>query len=301
MEIKVNDYCEPEHFKALNEANYDVSRSCEYEKNEMHHIHESWEMLLIEEGSADYYISGKKYYAEAGDILLIGSREHHMRRLDQLPFLRYGLGVKPSYYRSLNLGEDLLKVFATPSQEEFEHHLKGVEPQIFGEIIHQMQFLYGECGRDRPFRSQLERSVLTEIAVLLYRQMGWERKDSVLSPMQLRMGEVKEYIDLHYREPLDLSALAKEFFLHPVTISKEFNKCFGYSYTQYINSVRICEGAHLLETTQESVTDIAQQCGYDNVNTFLRQFKQIMETTPLQYRKGMQEWFKRSRQELPHP
>lgn len=59
MDIKINDYQEEEHFKALNEANYDISRTCEWEKNEMHHIHESSEILFIEEGSADYYIEGK--------------------------------------------------------------------------------------------------------------------------------------------------------------------------------------------------------------------------------------------------
>lgn len=61
MKLKINDYYEPDHFRALNEDNYNLSRSCEYDKNEMHHIHESCEILLIEEGSADYYISGKKY------------------------------------------------------------------------------------------------------------------------------------------------------------------------------------------------------------------------------------------------
>ena len=46
MDVKINDYYEPAHFKALNEANYDVSHSCEYEQNEMHHIHESAEIFL---------------------------------------------------------------------------------------------------------------------------------------------------------------------------------------------------------------------------------------------------------------
>lgn len=93
MDIKINDYYEPEHFKALNEADYDVSHSCDYEKNAMHHIHESTEILIVESGSADYYIDGRKYYVEAGDILIIGSRKSHMRRMDRLPFARYGLAV----------------------------------------------------------------------------------------------------------------------------------------------------------------------------------------------------------------
>lgn len=294
MEIKINDYYEPDHFRALNEDNYNLSHSCEYDKNEMHHIHEACEILMIENGSAAYYIDGKKYDVEPGDILIIGSRQHHMRRLERLPFLRYGLALKPSYYRSLNLGEDLLKVFQTPSPEDFKLHFKSVPPAVFDEIIRLIQFLYSESGADKPFSPLLERSILTEIAVILYRQAGLKQKGDSVSSMHERMVELKEYIDGHYWEPLDLNVLGKQFFLHPVTISKEFKKSFGYTLTKYINNVRICESAKRLETTRDSVLEIASACGYESVNTFLRHFKAVMETTPLQYRKAMQEWFSRN-------
>lgn len=294
MEIKINDYYEPEHFRALNEDNYNLSRSCEYDKNEMHHIHTACEILMIESGSAAYYIDGKKYYVEPSDILIIGSRQHHMRRLDRLPFLRYGLTLKPSYLQSLNLGEDLLKVFQTPSPEEFKLHFKGVPPAVFDEIVRLIQFLYGESGAGKPFSPLLERSILTAVAVTLYRQSGLKQKEEPISSMHKRMVELKEYVDVHYQEPLDLNILGKQFFLHPVTISKEFKKSFGCTLTKYINNVRICESAKRLETTGDSVLEIASACGYESVNTFLRHFKDVMETTPLQYRKTMQEWFSRN-------
>lgn len=292
LEIKINDYYEPEHFQALNEDNYNLSRSCEYDRNEMHHIHEACEILLIEEGAADYYIGGKKYYVEPGDILVISSRTHHMRRLDRLPFLRYGFCIKPSYYRSLNLGQEMEKIFQTPLLEDYEKHFKGVKREIFQEIIHLIQYLYHEGSGDKPFNSLFERSIITEIAVLLYRLSGLNQKETPLSPMYVRMSEIKEYIDNNYQISLDLNRLSQQFYLHPVTISKEFNKCFGQSLSKYINNVRICEGARLLESTQDSITDIAEKCGYDSGNTFLRQFKAIMETTPLQYRKSIQQLLK---------
>ena len=101
MEIKINDYYEPDHFRAICEDNYNISRTCEYEKNEMHHIHNTSEVLLVEDGAADYYISGKKYHVEPYDILVIGAMEHHLRRIDRLPFSRYGFTVKPTYYRTM--------------------------------------------------------------------------------------------------------------------------------------------------------------------------------------------------------
>lgn len=288
MEIRINDYLEPDHFRALNEDNYNLSRSCEYEKNEMHHIHETAEILLVEQGCADYYIAGKKYSIEPGDILIIGPREHHMRRLYTLPFLRYGISIKPAYYRSLNLGEDLIKIFQTPSPEQFIKCFKNVEKNAFNEIIHLMEYLYGETGEAKSFSPLLERCVFTEIAIILYRISDLKPRE--INAMYSRMMEVREYIDVNYKTPIDLQTLSEMFFLHPVTISKEFNKAVGQSITKYINSVRICEGARLLENTDMNVTEIALECGYDNVNTFIRQFKIIVETTPLQYRKSIHEW-----------
>lgn len=297
MEIKINDYWGPDHFRALSEDNFNVSRSCEYERSEMHHNHSSSEILFVEEGSADYYVDGKKYHLEQGDIMVIGGQEHHRWRLLECPFLRYGLSVKPSYYESLNLGEDLKKVFLTPTQTVYQKHYKHVDPEIFSHIIELLQQLYGEQAIHKPFRSMIERTLITQIAILLFRVFGLERRESELSMMNLRMIDIKEYIDLHFRENLNLQMLSELFYLHPATISKEFNKYFGKTIIKYINSVRVCEAASLLENTNESVTSISAKCGYDSVNTFLRQFKLIMETTPLQYRKAVKEWFEKKREQ----
>ena len=135
MEIKINDYYEPDHFRAICEDNYNISRTCEYEKNEMHHIHNTSEILLVEDGAADYYISGRKYHVEPYDILVIGAMEHHLRRIDRLPFSRYGFTVKPTYYRSTVLDSDLQKVFNTPTPEEFVQNYKNVDRAVFGQLI----------------------------------------------------------------------------------------------------------------------------------------------------------------------
>ena len=59
MQIRVNDYEEHEHFRAICEDCYNVSRTCGYDRLRMSHIHNTCEILLVETGEADYYISGK--------------------------------------------------------------------------------------------------------------------------------------------------------------------------------------------------------------------------------------------------
>ena len=89
--------------------------------------------------------------------------------------------------------------------------------------------------------------------------------------------------------------LGEKFFLHPSTISKDFTKYCGYNLNKYINTVRVCEAASLLENNSDSVAVIAERCGYDSVNKVLRQFKSIMDVSPLQYRKSVHEWWETSR------
>ena len=148
MEIKINDYYEPDHFRAISEDNYNISRTCEYEKNEMHHIHNTSEILLVEDGAADYYISGRKYHVEPYDILVIGAMEHHLRRIDRLPFSRYGFTAKPTYYRSIILDHDLQKVFGTPPPDVFVQNYKNVDRAVFGHLIDMLCYLKEE-GDDR--------------------------------------------------------------------------------------------------------------------------------------------------------
>lgn len=292
MDIKINDYGS-DHFKAINEDNYNISRTCECRKNIMNHIHNSSEILLIEQGSADYFISGKKYHVEKNDILIIGAMEHHQSRITEPPYTRYGFTIKPSYCKSLNLENDLMHVFSTPAQELYETQYKNINPEKIRQIIELFCYLKKEEDLNKTFRPLMERTIITQIAVLLFRAVGLTRQGRVLSAMNERMLEIKDYINLHFSETLDLQRLSDVFYLHPTTISKEFNKYCGMTLVQYINTVRVCEAAKLLESSQYSITIISNKCGYGNVNTFLRQFKSIMKVSPLQYRKSVLEFFRK--------
>ena len=54
---------------------------------------------------------------------------------------------------------------------------------------------------------------------------------------------------------------------------------------EYINLVRIQNACEMLKKTDEMVSDIAYKCGYSVLSTFNRNFKQIMECSPYEWRK----------------
>ena len=60
----------------------------------------------------------------------------------------------------------------------------------------------------------------------------------------------------------------------------------GIDFVTYLNMVRVEKAAELLKGTSLKITDIALRCGFDNVRTFNRVFKEVTGTTPSAFSKG---------------
>jgi len=64
-----------------------------------------------------------------------------------------------------------------------------------------------------------------------------------------------------------------------------YKNCFGISFHQDAIRARICYASHLLSDTVLSIASVAEQCGYEDYNYFLRQFQKVTGITPGQFRK----------------
>ena len=130
--------------------------------------------------------------------------------------------------------------------------------------------------------------MLLELTIILKRYLNLEKKD--ISGTYKAMSDIKNYIDLHYAEELNLTVLSRNFYIQPNTISKNFKKIFGKNVVNYINSVRIANAVRILEESHVSITELSGAVGYSSMNTFLRQFRDIMGISPLQYKKQMEQY-----------
>ncbi len=290
-EIGINDYYEPEHFRALCEDNYNISRTMEIVGDTMNHIHNSCEILFVEEGVAEYTVFDRKYLIEKYDILVIGAMEYHHRVIVTPPYKRYGLAVNPKFIKDILNDDDLVNVYKTPIKEDFVEHYKNIDKDIFQGIVELLKILNNEADSSEPFKSLLEKSIFTQITVMLFREFNIKKLEGEYSVQRERMNSIKEYIDNNYFEDISLEDLSQKFYLHPTTISKEFNKYCGKNIKKYIIAVKIYNATKLLENTNYSILTVSEKSGFNNVNTFLRQFKSVMEISPLQYRKSLTNLF----------
>lgn len=97
--------------------------------------------------------------------------------------------------------------------------------------------------------------------------------------------KAKEYINEHFSETISVKDVADTVCISESYFKSIFKKNSGYSYSEYLTSVRIDHAKKLLITTEKSVTEIAMDVGYQNPNSFSSLFKRETGLTPTQYKK----------------
>lgn len=94
-----------------------------------------------------------------------------------------------------------------------------------------------------------------------------------------------EYIAENYQRPITLDDLAKISGLSAKYFCRYFNSIVHRTPIDYLNYYRIERACILLEQGNQSVTEVAYACGYNDSSYFVRSFKKYKNITPNQYAK----------------
>jgi len=96
--------------------------------------------------------------------------------------------------------------------------------------------------------------------------------------------KAKNYMDSHYMGMHHQRDIENEFGIDINYLNILFKKEYGKTLYKYMTEMRLEHAKHLLETSTDTITDIALHIGYPNANSFSRAFKRCERKTPQQYR-----------------
>ncbi|HEY9395733.1 MAG TPA: AraC family transcriptional regulator [Nocardioides sp.] len=99
-----------------------------------------------------------------------------------------------------------------------------------------------------------------------------------------RLLRARDAMDRHYAEPLDVAAIARVAHVSPAHFSRRFKAVFGETPHRYLQRRRIERSMALLRDTATPVTDVALRVGFTSLGTFSRTFRDIVGTSPTDYR-----------------
>ena len=96
---------------------------------------------------------------------------------------------------------------------------------------------------------------------------------------------VLKFIRENFHKDITLDDMAKQAELSTKYFCSFFHKMTGIPPVKYLLTYRIEHAARVLLSSEKTVTQIAYDCGFNDLSYFIKTFKEIKGVTPKQYRK----------------
>ncbi len=232
---------------------------------------DSYLFVMVEKGSGFLTYDGITYHVRAGECFFVDCRKTYAQGSDsQTPWVIswvhfYG-ATSQQYYDMFRKSQ--VPVF-TPNQFDDCQELL-------------MQLLHKT--KNKTAHGELECSL--HIVELLTHLLSTKKTTGTPKrPMVVKCQAIKEYLDEHYVDAINLDSLASEFYISKYYMTREFKNLYGQSIIEYALSKRITLAKQLLRYTNGSINDIALECGFHDQGYFNKQFKKAEHITGKEYRK----------------
>lgn len=126
---------------------------------------------------------------------------------------------------------------------------------------------------------------LKEIILLLSQTREAETIQVILSQLFSPVTYTfKQIIEAHLFMPVNIEELAQKTNLSISSFKREFKKLYDDSPANYIKNKRLERASELLLASDERITDIAFDCGFNDLTNFTKSFHLRYGVTPTQYR-----------------
>ena len=261
---------------------FSVSSVCDSCKTDPFHFHthSHAELIYVESGEILFECSGRKYLASAGDLLIIGRMENHGTHVLKEPYHRLCVNISYDTAADNDREHRLFSIIQNVGQQNDRVlHIgkdSGID-KLMSEIIAEY---YGSS----PCRDEMLSALAAKLLVTIYRIQFASRTANV-KRINEKVLQIQQYIDGNFTENISVEKLAQENFMSPDHLTRCFKEMTGYSPKQYIIACRLQYARKLILSEDMSVKEAAFECGFCDVNHFIRSFKKYYNETPGKFMK----------------
>jgi len=99
-----------------------------------------------------------------------------------------------------------------------------------------------------------------------------------------RIAKVCEYMEQHFHDTICLSDMASLVGMSDTAFSHFFKSKTSMTFIDYLNDMRIAHACQLLSETDQNISEVCYNSGFNNISNFIRMFKKRKQMTPNAYR-----------------
>lgn len=234
------------------------------------HLHEAVEIVYVTEGTIELGVGQELYHMEKGDFgIVFPNVIHH--------YQAFGTGKNKMIY--LFVEPSLLPAYSAQLQKCSPEYPIIKKEQIREDIVNTMKSLVHMKERSPMLIQAYVQIILAHV----FSDMKMIDKSAVGSDDLIY--NAVEYVAKNFRDEITLEKMASHLGVSKYVLSRMFAKTFHCNFSRYVNGVRLNYASSALENSQESITNISLDCGFESQRTFNRVFKERYKMTPREYRK----------------
>ena len=279
-----------DHFGAAG-RHYHVYRIRSSALDHTEHYHDYFQVCCVTCGEIFHRQEGEQVSLAAGDAFIIPPGFTHSLHFDGTYSEMYSLAFEDAIFR---------RSFSQFNASGFLDRLRGEPPggsvrlRLTPDVDQRrslealmdclMRQQNASCSPELSAAPTLIASILCLLAQIYYRQQDAPHSGELVS-YNSAMLECTRYIDLHYRDSLRVSDLARRFGLSRSALCAVFPRFTGLSLRRYVAQRRILQAQLLIRARPElPLGQIAQEVGYEDASTFYRNFLRLTGVSPAKYR-----------------
>ncbi len=101
-----------------------------------------------------------------------------------------------------------------------------------------------------------------------------------------RIEKIFAYLNNNYFRDISLKDIAKMFGMSGSSFARIIKKWTGMTFVNILNEVRVAHATKMLINSTSTISEIAYQCGFNNLSYFNKIFKEKRSVSPKQYRRN---------------
>ncbi len=258
------------------------------------HYHPEIELVYIVKGTGRQFIGDNIHHFKKDDMILLGANLPHLWRSDE-KYLKKNSRLKVEAI-IIHLTPDCFGAdfFSLPENRElkrlFERAQQGVR------VKNNTRNVVSEWMRQLLVAQKGERIILL---LRILNTIAQSRQTKPVCSKGLvfrydpsetdRMNTIYQYIMANFSGKITLGQIARVAHISPHAFCRYFKSRIKKTFSRFLMEVRIGHACKLLAETNEPVSNICYQCGFNNFSNFNRHFKALRGMTPLAHRKYYQD------------
>lgn len=250
------------------------------------HAHQQYELHLILETRGKAFVGDYIGNFEAGDLFLTGPNLPHNWTTDE----DY---KEPQEVRDMLVQfsdkslRTLIEIFPEFSElnEMLDNSSRGLKFVQFDPRIaqHSMEQIRDQHGATRILSflrfltvvSRHPKRTALSVAPL---------KQAALNSKQVKVGQVVDHVSRHYADKLTVNFAAELACMSEASFSRNFQAVTGNRFVEFVNRVRVGQACVKLFETDDPISSICYDVGFQNIANFNRHFQKMKNMTPSEFR-----------------